>query len=194
MGKLVFRELQLMNALCLDVLNSDWHDYRGTGKHEDRLLKPGWLQQLVARRGLRVASPPDANAIAALQSLRALMQHMVQAFLQQQAPSEQDIAMLNSYLDTAPFKLHLVRIGEHYQTRQLPLNNDWHWVLGEVAASFAALLAHHDPSRIKQCENPDCRWVYYDESANQNRRWCEDSCANLMRVRRFRARRQGSNR
>ncbi|TMC65135.1 MAG: CGNR zinc finger domain-containing protein [Chloroflexota bacterium] len=44
------------------------------------------------------------------------------------------------------------------------------------------------------CENPDCRWVYYDESANQNRRWCEDSCANLMRVRRFRARHQGSNR
>lgn len=101
---------------------------------------------------------------------------------------------ISLFIGTASFKLHFVRIGERYQALQVPLHNDWHWFSGEVAASFAALLAHHDPSRINQCENPDCRRVYYDESANQNRRWCEDSCANLMRVRRFRARRQGSNR
>jgi predicted RNA-binding Zn ribbon-like protein len=69
----------------------------------------------------------------------------------------------------------------------VPLRNDWQWVLGEVATSFAILLTQHDPSRIKQCENPDCRWIYYDESANQTRRWCEDTCANLMRVRKYRA-------
>ena len=182
-----------MNALCLDVLNSDWHDYRGTGKDEDRLLKPGWLEQLLARWGLPIASPPDANTIAALQSLRSLMQHIVQTFLQKQAPSVQDIAALNTYLDAAPSKLHLVRAGEHYQLQQVPLNNDWHWVLGEVARSFATLLVHHDASRIKQCENPDCRWIYYDESWNQSRRWCEEPCANLMRVRRFRARKHISS-
>jgi len=182
-----------MNALCLDVLNSDWHDYRGTGKDEDLLLNPGWVEQLVARWGLPVVDSPDANSILALQTLRSLMQRMVLAFFQQQAPAEQDIAALNTYLDAAPSKMHLVRAGEHYQLQQVPLNNDWHWVLGEVAASFATLLVQHDPSRIKQCENPDCRWVYYDESWNRSRRWCQDPCANLMRVRRFRARHRESS-
>ena len=181
-----------MNALCLDVLNSDWHDYRGTGKNEDLLLKPGWVEQLVARWGLPVVGSPDSNSVAALQSLRSLMQHMVQTYLQQQAPSEQEIAALNTYLDASPSKLHLVRTGEHYQLHQVPVNNDWHWVLREVAVSFVALVIQHDPSRIKGCENPDCRWVYYDESPYQSRRWCEDSCANLMRVRRYRARHRDS--
>ena len=185
--------MDTQNALCLDLVNSDWHDYRGTGKDEDRLLKHGWLEQLLVRWGLGVAGAPDEDTIAAFQSLRSLMQHIVQAFLRKQAPTEQDIAALNTYLDAAPSKLHLVRAEGSYQLQQLPLQNDWHRVLGEVAASFANLLAHYDPSRLKQCENPDCRWVYYDESGNQRRRWCEESCANLMRVRRFRARQRASS-
>ena len=183
-----------MDALCLDILNSDWHDWRGTRKDEDRLLKPGWLEQLVARWGLAIASPPDADTIAALQSLRSLMQRMVQMLLQQQALAEQDIAALNSYLDAVPFRHHLVKAGEHYRLEQVPLSNDRRWVLGEVATSFAALLVDHDPSRIKLCENPDCRWVYYDESWNQSRRWCDEPCANLVRVRRFRARQKEASR
>lgn len=91
-----------MNALCLDVLHSDWHDYRGIGKDEDRLLKPGWVEQLVARWGLPVVGSPDANSIVALQTLRSLMQRMVQAFLQHHAPAGHDIAALNTYLDAAP--------------------------------------------------------------------------------------------
>ncbi|MFL5627241.1 MAG: CGNR zinc finger domain-containing protein [Ktedonobacteraceae bacterium] len=182
-----------MDALCLDVLNSDWHDYRGIGKNEDRLLKPGWPEQLAARWGFPVSGPPDAHTLAALQSLRSLMQHIVQTLLQQQLPTAEDIAALNTYLDGAPSRLHLRRVGKHLQLQQVPLHNDWDRVLGEAAISFATLLTDQDPARIKQCENPDCRWVYLDESANQSRRWCEESCANLMRVRRYRSRHHGSH-
>ena len=180
------------DPLCLEIVNSDWHDYRGTGKDEDRLLKPSWLVQLLAQRNIVVDNPPDPETIATFQSLRTLMQSIIQTYLQQQVPGEQAIAALNTYLDAAPLKLHLVGADGSYQLQQVALQNDWAWVLGEVAASFAHLLAHHDPSRLKQCENPACRWVYYDESGNQSRRWCEESCANLMRVRRFRARQQES--
>ena len=182
-----------MEALCLDVLHSDWHDYRGTGIDEDKLLKSGWLEQLAARWDMTVTNSPDADTIATFQELRSLMQRMVQSLLQKQMPEEDDIATLNTYLDTAPSRPHLVVAGRAFQLQQVPLNNDWRRILGEVAASFANLLAYHDPSRLKQCENPDCRWIYYDESANQTRQWCEDSCANLMRVRRFRARHKNSN-
>ena len=182
------------DPLCLEIVNSDWHDYRGTGKDEDRLLKPGWLVQLLAQWNIGVSSPPDRETIAAFQALRSLMQGMIQIYIQQQIPSEQAIAALNSYLDAAPLKLHLLQEGTGYQLQEVALYNDWAWALGEVVASFAQLLAHRDPSRLKQCENPDCRWVYYDASGNSSRRWCDDACSNLMRVRRFRARHQESHR
>ena len=89
--------------------------------------------------------------------------------------------------------MRLVKEDERYRLQQVPLNNDWSWVLREVALSFATLLTQHDPARIKHCDNPDCRWVYYDESPYHNRRWCEDTCANLMRVRQFRARHRKSS-
>jgi predicted RNA-binding Zn ribbon-like protein len=67
--------------------------------------------------------------------------------------------------------------------------------LGEVAASFAELLATGDPTRIKVCANRDCGWFVYDESRNRTRRWCESTgCGNLIKVRRYRERHRRSNR
>ena len=175
--------------LCLDVLHSDWHDYKGTGKDEDRLLKLEWWEQLTVHWKFPIEGPPDAATIIAFQSLRTLMQRVIQTLHEQQVLLEQDIVLLNSYLDDAPSKLELIKVEDQFQLRQVPLTTGWKRVLNEVAISFATLLSNYDLSRIKQCENPDCRWVYYDESANQTRRWCEEGCANLMRVRRFRARR-----
>ena len=182
-----------MDMLCLDILHSDWHDYRGTGKDEDRLLSLEWWKQLIMRWNFSIEGVPDASTIATFHELRALMQRIVQTVLQQQVPLEQDIVLLNSYLDKAPSKLELTNIGEDFQLQQVSLTNGWVGVIGEIAISFATLLSRYDLSRIKQCENPDCRWVYYDESANQSRRWCEDACANLMRVRRFRVRHQDTH-
>lgn len=188
MGKWSKGDYTSMDALCLDILNSDWHDYRHAGKGEDRLLRTGWVEQLVAQWGLAVSASPDAETISALQSLRSLMQRMVQTLLQNEPLAEQDMAELNSYLNAAPSQMLLLREDERYQLQQVPLNHDWRWMLREVALSFATLLTQHDATRVKLCENPDCRWVYYDESPYHNRRWCEDTCANLMRVRQFRAR------
>jgi len=180
-----------MDALCLDVLHSDWHDWRGMEKDEDRLLKPGWLEQLVAKQGLFVTEAPDVDIFASFKALRALMQRIVEALLQKQEPKQQDLEELNVYLDAFPSRWHLVQDGVQYQLQLLSVNAGWESVVGEVALSFARLL-ESDRWRIKQCKNPDCRWIFYDESANQSRRWCEEACANLMRVRRFRARHQGS--
>jgi predicted RNA-binding Zn ribbon-like protein len=40
-------------------------------------------------------------------------------------------------------------------------------------------------------ENADCLWVYYDDTRNRSKRYCDDkACGNLMKVRRFRARKK----
>ncbi|MDT3426149.1 putative RNA-binding Zn ribbon-like protein [Paenibacillus forsythiae] len=47
------------------------------------------------------------------------------------------------------------------------------------------------PSRFRICDNPDCRWAYYDDTRNRSKRYCDDkACGNLMKVRRFRARKK----
>jgi predicted RNA-binding Zn ribbon-like protein len=46
-------------------------------------------------------------------------------------------------------------------------------------------------SRLKVCDNSECRWVFYDRSRNQQGRWCEMAvCGNRVKNRAFRARRR----
>jgi predicted RNA-binding Zn ribbon-like protein len=79
-----------------------------------------------------------------------------------------------------------------YTLAERPAASGWAAVLGEVAASFARTLAEADPRKIRVCASPDCRWVFYDDTKNASKRFCEEgTCGNLMRVRRFRARRRG---
>ncbi|MNW66741.1 CGNR zinc finger [compost metagenome] len=63
--------------------------------------------------------------------------------------------------------------------------------MAEIASSFAAALVEKETSRFRICENPDCLWVYYDDTRNRSKRYCDDKlCGNLMKVRRFRARKK----
>lgn len=178
-----------MDFAFLDLLNSDWHDYRGSGRSEDLLENSGWLVKFMARWGFEAAGPPDPAARAALVALRSLLRRMVEFLGAGQQLPDDDVAKINALLTGAPAVHQLVRSGERHRVEKVPLKRDWNWVLGEIAMSFTELLVSHDPHRIKVCENPDCMWVFYDESRNQSRRWCEgSSCGNLLKVRRFRMR------
>lgn len=178
-----------MEFVCLDFLNSDWHDYRGTGRSEDRLLRPAWMEKFLQRWGLQVAQELDAAELTALIALRTLLQRMVEQLVQGQQLSDEDIAALNAAMETMPLIHALTRTDATFHLALTPLARDWRWIRATIAASFAELLAHHDISRIKICANTDCRWIFYDESKSHSRRWCDDAtCGNLMKVRRFRAR------
>jgi predicted RNA-binding Zn ribbon-like protein len=79
--------------------------------------------------------------------------------------------------------------GEQYQIEVVPVRRDWRWVMGEIALSLADLLAYSDTRRLKICENPHCRGIFYDESKSRTKRYCtSDKCGNLLKLRRFRAR------
>jgi predicted RNA-binding Zn ribbon-like protein len=46
-------------------------------------------------------------------------------------------------------------------------------------------------SRLKMCANPDCSWVFYDRSRNQQGNWCNMAvCGNRLKNRQLRARRR----
>jgi predicted RNA-binding Zn ribbon-like protein len=176
-----------------DFLNSEWHDWRGSGRSEDRLDKPGWLEQWLKDHHLSVTRPPDPEDVQALKSLRSLLQRMVKGFAAGKAPSYADIEELNKTMADGPVIRRLVENDGSYRMEQTAVRRDWPQVMADIAASFAQTLAEGDSSRIRICENPDCLWVYYDDTRNRSKRYCDDKmCGNLMKVRRFRARKKAS--
>lgn len=180
-----------MDMFWETLVNTDWHDYRGNEPDEDRLLrllKPGWNLLLREWWNVEEIEQPSPEMIVQLQELRATLQHIIGKIIAGDQPSEQQLAELNMYLKPALSHLLLTRNEEGFVLQRVHATSNWSWLLGKIAISFATLLAEHDSRRIKQCSNPDCRWIYYDESNSKSRRWCDDDCANIMRVRRFRER------
>ncbi|UFP92551.1 CGNR zinc finger domain-containing protein [Gloeobacter morelensis] len=178
-----------MDVLCFELINSERHDHCGSGRSEDRLSDPDWLVRFLNRWGLAAVEAPDGGELESLVQLRHLLRRIVDAVAAGEPPADADADALNRVLQAAPTSRRLVCCGkEGYRLQLTPVRQDWPWVLAEIAASFAELLGTGDLRRIKICENPDCRWVFFDESKCCGKRWCDDGCANLMKVRRFRKR------
>jgi predicted RNA-binding Zn ribbon-like protein len=176
-------------VLCLDVMNSEHFDFRGRRAPQDHLQVEAWRKALIQEWKLPVAGPPDALAQAALQTLRMLMRQMVETMAAGQPVTEAQLDELNAFLALTPATQQLRRGGSGLTLEITPLHEGWTWVVTQVAVSWATLLTSVPAERIKVCANPDCRWVFVDQSHNLSRRWCRQwACGNLMKVRQFRAR------
>ncbi len=183
-----------MELAFVDLLNSDWHDYRGSGRSEDRLDRPGWVKDFLKTWGFRVTDDAGPAEVERLRYLRTLLRRMVDALASGERPGRSDLERLNAVMAASPLVNRVERESGGFSLQQSPVREDWDGVLGAIALSFAETLAHHDPTRLKVCENPDCGWVFYDESKSRTRRWCESgTCGNLVKVRRHRARARGGN-
>ncbi len=176
-----------MEMACLDLINSEFRDFRGRWVRDD-LQQTGWLEQYLARWSLQLETLPDSDTLAAFVELRILLRRMVEKLAKGHL-SASDLDALNAYLLKSPSSCRLMRNGEEYRLELVSMTKDWNWVLAEIIASFAELLVNYEAFRIKICENPNCRWIFYDESRSHTRRFCtSNKCANLLKMRRFRAR------
>lgn len=172
---------------ALDLVNSE--EWYGLGPLRDRLEEPAWLDGFLARHGLEGAGPPTPAARARLVRLRALLRDSIQAIAAGKPPKAGDLDELNAFVAARPATPRLVRADGAFRLEAVPEKTDWAWVLGEIALSFARLLAEGDLRRLKVCDNGDCALAFYDESKNRSRRWCSAAeCGNLIKVRRFRER------
>ena len=183
-----------MDPLWAELINSDWHDYRGGGGREDRIENPKWLSQFLMRCGVQPRPLPGAGR-EALRRLRAVLRRSATALMAGKAPGRRNLEAINTHLAAAPVRRRVVPAGDRFAVVLVPTAGRLAHVLGETAASFVELLATGDPTRIKVCANRDCGWFVYDESRNRSRRWCESTgCGNLMKVRRYRQRHRRATR
>ena len=206
-------------SLWEDLLNSDWHDYRGSGRREDRIDDPAWLERFTARWETWLEGVPTEEVRAALKRERRVIRAIVDRLASRRNVTEGSLAELDGLVSASPLVRRVGRRGgqsveggrknpglAHGRGREgpqsrvslslVPQRPGLQAVIAEIAASFAETLSSGDPSRIKVCDNRDCLWVFYDRSKNRSRRWCEGNtgCGNLMKVRRFRKKRETKKR
>ncbi len=179
-----------MDSLWIDFVNSDWHDHRGSGRHEDRLDSDRWLWALSRRWELDRSGLKEPASLDALRRLRALLQRLVRQLVDERPVEGRDLQALNRYLAAGPVRTKLQFDGDAYHLQMAPAEPGLPGTLFRIASSFATYLVEQDPARLRICDNPDCLWVFHDETRSRTRRWCGDGCGNLMKVRRFRAKDQ----
>ncbi|WP_308424273.1 CGNR zinc finger domain-containing protein [Paenibacillus albidus] len=178
-------------------MNSYWRDWR-TGdrsKDRDKLEDQEWLDKWLKKHALPEGLIPDESELEQLRELRSWLWERIQEIVMEQRPDKMQLEALNRYMLRGPVIRQIVwDNGQQAAIKLLPQGSGWDQVMAEIAASFAEALLEKEASRFRICENPDCLWVYYDDTRNRSKRYCDDkACGNLMKVRRFRARKKAEH-
>jgi predicted RNA-binding Zn ribbon-like protein len=93
---------------------------------------------------------------------------------------------LESEINRAPVSMRFVRAADGYTLSAGRQGALWDVVTSDIAMSAARLMS--DKATVKVCANPDCSWMFTDESKPKTRRWCNVSvCGSLVNVRHHRA-------
>jgi predicted RNA-binding Zn ribbon-like protein len=180
-----------MTAIWLEFVNSEAHDALGQGRDEDRLEKPGWLEAFRSRWGLPALDAGDEGVRAALRGLRGVIRRSALRLAAGKDIRPADVGALNQALRAQPVVSQLKRKqGQGLRLELVPVTGGLEAALHAIARSFAEFLCEGERARLRVCENPDCQWLFYDTTRSRTRRWCADSCGNLIKVRRFRQRRR----
>jgi len=181
-----------MEWMCLDFINSDWRDWRGSGRRANRLADADWRDWFAQKWALPQLAAPDAAGMAALLALREAMRRMIESLNAGEPFAGPDMDTLNAALAAAPHHMRLRYDDGILLVERVTKAQGWTEASGKAAASFAEMVTTEDSRRVKICDNEDCRWVFFDESRSRTKRWCDDKCCgNLLKVRRFRERRKG---
>jgi len=182
----------------LDFVNTlDWR-FRESGT-EELIGSYGELIEFCERagvltakqaRGLRreVSTSAGEKVSRAARELREAAAEFFYSELEERKPSAATIVRLERMFKDAHQQQRLHRSEGRLR---------WDWPEGEFAPELPLwVLALHTErlmtserlQALRECGNPECRWLFLDTSKNHTRRWCDMKlCGNRMKARRFKA-------
>ena len=200
--------------MFVDFVNSLWYD--GSGNADDRLTRPEFLPAFVDKwlsggeacatgdadarcepLGLRAAPSTrhadlEADDLGLLRRLRDVLRDVVETIAAGGPLPPALVERLDRFLEGDRIWYRLSGDSNGVSLHVLADPNDAPAIASAVALSAAEFLARGDLTRLKQCDNDGCRWVFYDTTKNDSRRWCDSrQCGNVDKVRRYRARHSG---
>lgn len=154
------------------------------------LLESGHVERLSAEAA---ADPSAADAIAAqVRALRELLHRLLQPIAVGEAPEAAECDGVRGAMTDALNHADIVSV--------VPLR--WSVPVRSVAdlprlvaLSAWRLLQFDDLTRLRQCRDAGCGWLFLDRSKNASRVWCNAAdCGNRDRVRRHQQRHRVSTR
>lgn len=133
-------------------------------------------------------TPTPAEALR-LGDLRDLLREVAATIGSGDSLSPDQLARINEVIGRRPVRAQLEPVDSGgYLVDFTPVGGNWiDQVERDLAGAFVSMLRRAHPPRIKVCAG--CGAVFYDESKNRTRRWCDSrTCGNRARVRRHRSR------
>ena len=137
------------------------------------------------------ASPASGTeTLARLRRVRQAMRGVLEAAAAHQAPQAADLDEINRALRTH-YIYELVPAPDGVSLDHRHQGDPVDGAIARLSESIARELIQGDTSRLRICENQQCRWVFKDTSRTGKRKWCSmSSCGNRAKVARHRARRK----
>ena len=184
-------------ALGLDFVNT--LDWRGRAQRIDYLSDYGgllawwvWMGLVKPREKDALArkaagSPQEAEQAAARAvELREALYRVFTALSMGRQPGPGDLEVLAPRLAWSLAGIRL-SFGDNALAKEYEDQDDsLDWPLKPVVRSALEVLTSVDPDRIKVCGDPECGWLFWDQSKNKSRRWCSMSdCGNRAKAGRF---------
>jgi predicted RNA-binding Zn ribbon-like protein len=181
---------------CLDFINTI-HD-RDAAEPEDYICTPARFVAWSVRAGLlaphearNIKMPADhSRLMREITSFRTSLHRLLSARINRLPIPPSMTREINEWMQRAwrdlavdPQAKDSLRWRERAKDVRLPLKR--------IALSALELLSEGNLARLKCCSNPSgCGWLFYDETRNNQRRWCAmETCGTLAKISRFRARR-----
>lgn len=185
---------------ALDFVNTlDWR-FRKDGTEEllrsyDDLLRFTEQSRMLSSKQTRELRRSASGSIGArvlerCTELREAMAEALYAGLEGRSPSAASVRTLERYFQAARLQQKLRWKESHLVWEWLGVG-DPEFPLWVLSMSASDLMISEASQRVRACDNPECRWLFFDTSKNHTRRWCDMKvCGNRMKARRFKAQRK----
>lgn len=174
-----------MKFLCLDFINSRWYNTHKSFK--EPLQDRDWIKNFCKERNIPISNTTiNEKMIDTLLELRKFLSGLIESLSLKDTIGPEDINKINKYLMPFLFYKTLKSDGKKYYVEDSIYGKSDDLIVFEVVSSFIEMISKYDIKRIKLCQNTECKWAFYDESKNCTRKWCDNTCATLMKVRKFR--------
>jgi predicted RNA-binding Zn ribbon-like protein len=183
---------------ALDFVNTvhSWDQPGGRDYFQSGRDVVAWMQRMglvspaAADRFARLPPQRSAALLRAARRLRDCLHDMFSSIGHGQEPADRELDWLNGELGRLARYRRLVPVTGSLAWQCSPSPATTASLLAPVVFAAADLLAGPELARVKECPPPDgCGWLFLDASRNGRRTWCSmQSCGNLAKVRRYRAR------
>ncbi len=190
----------LAERLWLDFVNSD-----GAGAHADALHDFETLVRWLERAGVidadraagmrRRAVQQPAGAAAALvdaRRVRGALRGLAERGAAGPAARDEAVAEINRVLGRSAGTRRLeARADGSFARTFVPGGDAFAGLMIPLVESAADALIRDELSRVRRCADPRCHRVFYDNTKNGTRRWCDmATCGNRAKAARHRERRR----